>query len=222
MIFILGLLVAIVAPNVLSNQDKAMQQKARADIATLEQALDMYRLDNHAIPPPSKGSRRWSRRRARNRWPPITARKAMCVACRMIPGATPTTIAIPASMAASMSSAWVPTARRRRGQRCRHRQLDAVSPTDGVIPAFARHPREPRAAQPSRRPVGLQPAGAVDRADDRRRADRTQRGLAGRRHAPSLDSARERLRTDLERAAIQAMEQQQSSGCDPTRRDTSS
>ncbi|MBW5799959.1 type II secretion system major pseudopilin GspG [Halomonas elongata] len=54
-IFILGLLVAIVAPNVLSNQDKAMQQKARADIATLEQALDMYRLDNHRYPTSEQG-----------------------------------------------------------------------------------------------------------------------------------------------------------------------
>ena len=46
-IFIIGLLVAIVAPNVPSNQDDAMQQKARADIATIKQALDMYRLDNY-------------------------------------------------------------------------------------------------------------------------------------------------------------------------------
>ncbi|WP_417330814.1 type II secretion system major pseudopilin GspG [Halomonas cupida] len=54
-IFILGLLVAIVAPNVLSNQDEAMQQKARADIATLEQALDMYRLDNFRYPTTRQG-----------------------------------------------------------------------------------------------------------------------------------------------------------------------
>ena len=45
-IFIIGLLVAIVAPNVLGNQDKAMVQKVKADLSTLEQALDMYRLDN--------------------------------------------------------------------------------------------------------------------------------------------------------------------------------
>ncbi|MGM0913014.1 MAG: type II secretion system major pseudopilin GspG [Pseudomonadota bacterium] len=54
-IFILGLLVAIVAPNVLSNQDDAMRQKARADIATLEQALDMYRLDNLRYPSSDQG-----------------------------------------------------------------------------------------------------------------------------------------------------------------------
>ena len=56
-IFIIGLLVAIVAPNVLSNQDDAMQQKARADIATIEQALDMYRLDNYRYPTTEQGLR---------------------------------------------------------------------------------------------------------------------------------------------------------------------
>lgn len=54
-IFIIGLLVAIVAPNVLGNQDQAMRQKARADIATLEQALDMYRLDNLRYPSSEQG-----------------------------------------------------------------------------------------------------------------------------------------------------------------------
>ncbi len=49
-IVILGLLVAIVAPNVLENQDKAMVEKAKADISLLEQSLDMYKLDNHRYP----------------------------------------------------------------------------------------------------------------------------------------------------------------------------
>ena len=49
-IVILGLLVSIVAPNVLQNQDRAMVEKAKADIAMLEQALDMYKLDNHSYP----------------------------------------------------------------------------------------------------------------------------------------------------------------------------
>jgi len=40
-IFIIGLLIAVVAPSVLGNQDKAMRQKVMADLATLEQALDM-------------------------------------------------------------------------------------------------------------------------------------------------------------------------------------
>ncbi|HKM15395.1 MAG TPA: type II secretion system major pseudopilin GspG [Marinospirillum sp.] len=52
---IIGLLVAIVAPNVLDNQDKAMVQKARADISSLEQALEMYRLDNFTYPTTGQG-----------------------------------------------------------------------------------------------------------------------------------------------------------------------
>ncbi|QQD16912.1 type II secretion system major pseudopilin GspG [Spongiibacter nanhainus] len=54
-IVILGLLVAVVAPNVLQNQDRAMVEKARADIAALEQALDMYKLDNHVYPTTDQG-----------------------------------------------------------------------------------------------------------------------------------------------------------------------
>lgn len=52
---IIGLLVAIVAPNVLDNQDKAMVQKARADLSSLEQALEMYRLDNFTYPSTEQG-----------------------------------------------------------------------------------------------------------------------------------------------------------------------
>lgn len=54
-IFIIGLLVAIVAPNVLGNQDQAMQQKVRADLSTLEQALDLYRLENLRYPTAEQG-----------------------------------------------------------------------------------------------------------------------------------------------------------------------
>ncbi len=54
-IVILGLLVSIVAPNVLQNQDRAMVEKAKADIAMLEQALDMYKLDNHSYPTTDQG-----------------------------------------------------------------------------------------------------------------------------------------------------------------------
>ncbi|MFT5603465.1 MAG: general secretion pathway protein G [Paracoccaceae bacterium] len=54
-IVILGLLVSIVAPNVLQNQDRAMVEKAKADIAVLEQALDMYKLDNYVYPTTDQG-----------------------------------------------------------------------------------------------------------------------------------------------------------------------
>ena len=54
-IFILGLLTTIVVINVLPSQDRAMVEKARADIATLGQALEMYRLDNLSYPTSSDG-----------------------------------------------------------------------------------------------------------------------------------------------------------------------
>jgi len=56
-IFIIGLLIAVIAPSVLGSQDKAMKQKALADLATLEQALDMYRLDNLRYPTAEQGLR---------------------------------------------------------------------------------------------------------------------------------------------------------------------
>ena len=49
-IVIVGLLATVVLINVLPSQDKAMATKARADIAALEQAMEMYRLDNFTYP----------------------------------------------------------------------------------------------------------------------------------------------------------------------------
>jgi general secretion pathway protein G len=54
-IFILGLLTTVVVINVLPSQDRAMVEKARADIATLGQALEMYRLDNLTYPTSADG-----------------------------------------------------------------------------------------------------------------------------------------------------------------------
>jgi len=54
-ITILGLLATIVVINVLPAQDQAMVQKARADIATLEQALDAYRMDMREYPSSEAG-----------------------------------------------------------------------------------------------------------------------------------------------------------------------
>jgi len=54
-LFILGLVTTVVVINVLPNQDKAMVAKAKADIATLAQALESYRLDNMTYPSGSEG-----------------------------------------------------------------------------------------------------------------------------------------------------------------------
>lgn len=54
-LFIIGLLATVVAINVLPEQGKAMQQKARADIAIIGSALEQYRLDNFTYPTGNDG-----------------------------------------------------------------------------------------------------------------------------------------------------------------------
>jgi general secretion pathway protein G len=54
-IVILGLLATIVAINVLPATGRASADKARADIATIEQAIEMYRLDNLTYPSTTDG-----------------------------------------------------------------------------------------------------------------------------------------------------------------------
>jgi len=54
-IVIIGLLATVVMLNVLPSQDRAMVEKATADIRTLEQALEMYKLDNLSYPTVEQG-----------------------------------------------------------------------------------------------------------------------------------------------------------------------
>ncbi len=54
-IVIIGLLVAIVAPNVLDRADEARVQKVKADFKNLETALKLYKLDNFAYPNSEQG-----------------------------------------------------------------------------------------------------------------------------------------------------------------------
>src|SRR3546814_18565368 len=54
-IVILGLLATVVMINVMPSQDRAMAEKARADVAVLEQALETYRLDNLDYPSTAQG-----------------------------------------------------------------------------------------------------------------------------------------------------------------------
>ena len=49
-IVIIGLLATVVVINVLPSQDQARLEKAKADIVLLEQALELYRLDNLDYP----------------------------------------------------------------------------------------------------------------------------------------------------------------------------
>lgn len=54
-IVIIGLLTTIVVINVLPSQEKARVEKAKADIALIEQGLEMYRLDNLNYPGTGEG-----------------------------------------------------------------------------------------------------------------------------------------------------------------------
>ena len=54
-IVIIGLLATIVAINVIPATDTARIEKAKADISTIEQALEQYRLDNLTYPSASDG-----------------------------------------------------------------------------------------------------------------------------------------------------------------------
>jgi general secretion pathway protein G len=54
-IVILGLLATIVAINVIPSGDKAKVTRAKADISTIEGALDMYKLSNDSYPTTAQG-----------------------------------------------------------------------------------------------------------------------------------------------------------------------
>lgn len=54
-VIIIGILAAIVAPNVIGRVDDAQITKAKAEIANLENALKFYRLDNFTYPSTEQG-----------------------------------------------------------------------------------------------------------------------------------------------------------------------
>ena len=54
-ILIIGIMTAIVAPNILGNQEEAQLKKAAIDIQNLEGALEMYKLKNNVFPTTEQG-----------------------------------------------------------------------------------------------------------------------------------------------------------------------
>lgn len=54
-VVIIGLLAAIVAPNLMGNIDQAAVNRARQDIRSIETALNLYRLDNFRYPTTDDG-----------------------------------------------------------------------------------------------------------------------------------------------------------------------
>lgn len=54
-VVILGILAALVVPKIISRPDEARVIAAKQDIASLAQALKLYRLDNHRYPTTEQG-----------------------------------------------------------------------------------------------------------------------------------------------------------------------
>lgn len=54
-VFILGLLVTLVAPKIIGRTDEARRVKAAADVKAIEQALNMFKLDNGFYPSTADG-----------------------------------------------------------------------------------------------------------------------------------------------------------------------
>ena len=54
-VLILGILAAMVVPNIMDEPDKARVVKAKQDIRSLENALNLYKLDNFVYPSTDQG-----------------------------------------------------------------------------------------------------------------------------------------------------------------------
>lgn len=54
-VVIIGLLAAMIAPNIMGNLDRAEINRARQDIRSIETALNLYRLDNFRYPSTDEG-----------------------------------------------------------------------------------------------------------------------------------------------------------------------
>jgi len=54
-IVIIGVLAALIVPKVMSRPDEARATAARTDIASIMQALNLYKLDNHRYPTTEQG-----------------------------------------------------------------------------------------------------------------------------------------------------------------------
>jgi general secretion pathway protein G len=54
-VFIIGLLATLIAPRILGRTDDAQRAKAVADMKSIEQALNLYRLDTGSFPSTTQG-----------------------------------------------------------------------------------------------------------------------------------------------------------------------
>ena len=114
-VVILGILAALVAPNVIRRIDDAQVTKAKQDMRAYETALNLYKMDNYKYP--STPTRRCPRRSSRSR-PTRTcatgskAAISAAAASTRIRGRTTTSTSNPARTASTTCTRSAPTARR--------------------------------------------------------------------------------------------------------------
>ena len=75
-VVIIGLLAAVILPNVFGNVEEARVTKAKSDIQAIETALTMYKLDNYKYPSTDLGLQR-SRAAAQRSDDPQLARRRL-------------------------------------------------------------------------------------------------------------------------------------------------
>lgn len=54
-VIIIGLLATLIVPNIIGQQEKALEIKAKADVRAISTQLSMYKLDNFSYPSTSQG-----------------------------------------------------------------------------------------------------------------------------------------------------------------------
>lgn len=81
---ILGILASTVVPSLMGNKDKADHQKAVSDIVALENALDMYKLDNYRYPLTAQGLKALVENRPPAQSRKITTRRDISSVCHRI------------------------------------------------------------------------------------------------------------------------------------------
>ncbi len=103
-VVIIGLLAAVILPNVFGNVEKAQINKAKADIQAIETALTMFKLDNYKFPSTDLGLQALVTSVPTIPRSATGAPMATSSASRWIPGAIPTSTSSPARAARSTTS----------------------------------------------------------------------------------------------------------------------
>ena len=137
-LFILGLLAALVAPRLMGRVGKAKQKTAQAQIQILATALDLFHLDVGRYPTAEEGLK--ALRDKPDSLPawggPIWTRR-----CPRTPGAGITSINFPANMAPTTSIPWGPTARKAAMAKTTTSPTGNPPPEMAINPALRSPPR---------------------------------------------------------------------------------